>query len=159
MREAKLAASVFGVITACLIGGGAVAYNAAPQVSTRDNFEIVEPAYNGMTLTAETSEENKTAITEPAKEKTETNDKTAKGSGNRPHAVRLSYIAASADTATAAVSVAATFQSVTETEPRTTIQAASAADWYMPQRRIRQKITTISGQNPKQQRLIRNPKQ
>lgn len=120
MREAKLAASVFGVITACLIGGGAVAYNAAPQVSTRDNFEIVEPAYNGMTLTAETSEENKTAITEPAKEKTETTKKTA-------HAVKLSYIAATADSATAVASVATTFQSVTETAPQTTTQAATAA--------------------------------
>ncbi len=120
MREAKLAASVFGVITACLIGGGAVAYNAAPQVSTRDNFEIVEPAYNGMTLTAETSEENKTAITEPAKEKTETTKKTA-------NAVKLSYIATSADTATAATAVAQTFQSVTETTLQITTQAVSAA--------------------------------
>lgn len=127
MREAKLAASVFGVITACLIGGGAVAYNAAPQVSTRDNFEIVEPAYNGMTLTAETSEENKTAITEPAKEKTETIKKSAQGVYNRPHAVNLSYIASTADTATAAAIVATTFQSVTETEPQTTTQAATAA--------------------------------
>jgi len=33
MREAKFAASVFGVVTACLIGGGVVAYNAAPQAT------------------------------------------------------------------------------------------------------------------------------
>lgn len=132
MREAKLAASVFGVITACLIGGGVVAYNAAPQVSTRDNFEIVEPAYNGITLTAETSNENKTAITEPTEEKTETKRitgtkgtaetkgttetrKPVSDSYKRASAVKLSSIADSTEKATATTN-AATSQSVTETD-------------------------------------------
>lgn len=63
MREAKFAASVVGVITACLFGGAAVAYNAAPQVSTRDNFEIVEPASDRLTFSAETSVETTTVVT------------------------------------------------------------------------------------------------
>lgn len=116
MKEAKLAASVFGVITACLIGGGAVAYNAAPQVSTRDNFEIVEPACNGMTLTAETSEKNKTAITDPSKEKAKTTKETASDFYKDALNLKLSYIATAAETATAAATAAATFQSVTETD-------------------------------------------
>ena len=64
MREAKFAASVFGVVTACLIGGGVVAYNAAPQVNTSDNFEIVKPAGDDLTLAAaETSVKTTTAKT------------------------------------------------------------------------------------------------
>lgn len=55
MREAKYAACVIGLITACLFGGGVVALSTSTQVSTRDNFEIVEPADNVMTLAAETS--------------------------------------------------------------------------------------------------------
>lgn len=125
MREAKLAASVFGVITACLIGGGAVAYNAAPQVSTRDNFEIVEPAYQDVTLTAEkTSDENKTAITKPIKEKTE-EKKTVADVYNKASPVKLSSIARPAETTTAAVTIATTFQSATETDiQNSTNQAA-----------------------------------
>lgn len=123
MREAKLAVSVFGVISACLIGGGVVAYNAAPQVSTRDSFEIVEPAYqisdsadNGVTLPAEqTSDENKTAITEPKKEKTE-EKMTVAEVYNRASPVKLSKIAQSTDNVTAATTVATTFQSVTEAD-------------------------------------------
>ena len=61
MREAKFAAGVFGLISACLIGGGAVAYNAAPQVSTRDDFEIVEPANEELAAAAETSAKTTTA--------------------------------------------------------------------------------------------------
>lgn len=114
MREAKLAASVFGVITACLIGGGAVAYNAAPQVSTRDNFEIVEPAYNDVTLTAETSDEYKTAITKPAKEKKATKNSVSE-SNKSANTVNLSYIVSSTDNTTVASTVVSTFQSVTET--------------------------------------------
>jgi hypothetical protein rflaF_11155 len=63
MREAKFAASVVGIITVCLFGGAAVAYNAAPQVSTRDNFEIVEPASDRLTFSAETSVETTTVVT------------------------------------------------------------------------------------------------
>ena len=114
MREAKLAASVFGVITACLIGGGVVAYNAAPQVSTRDNFEIVEPAYNDVTLTAETSDEYKTAITKPAKEKKATKNSVSE-SNKSANTVNLSYIVSSTDNTTVASTVVSTFQSVTET--------------------------------------------
>lgn len=50
MREAKFVATVFGVITACLFGGGVVAFQAAPQVSTRAN--IVEPASEERTISA-----------------------------------------------------------------------------------------------------------
>ncbi len=126
MKEAKLAASVFGVITACLIGGGAVAYNAAPQVSTRDNFEIVEPAYNGTTLTAETSDENKTAITNPSKEKAKTTRETASDFCKDAQILNLSYIATAKETATYAATAAATFQSVTETDTqKTTDQPAT----------------------------------
>lgn len=44
MREAKFVATVFGTVTACLIGGLAVAYTTAPNVSSRDNIEIAESA-------------------------------------------------------------------------------------------------------------------
>lgn len=126
MREAKLAVSVFSVISACLIGGGVVAYNAAPQVSTRDNFEVVEPAYNGVTLSAEqTSDENKTAITEPQEEKTE-EKKTVADVYNKASPVKLSKIAQSTENVTAAATVATTFQSVTEADTYgSTDQAAS----------------------------------
>ncbi|MBP3309475.1 MAG: cell wall hydrolase [Ruminococcus sp.] len=50
MREAKFVATVFGVITACLFGGGVVAFHAAPQVSSRAN--IVEPASEERTISA-----------------------------------------------------------------------------------------------------------
>ena len=125
MREAKLAASVFGVITACLIGGGAVAYNAAPQVSTRDNFEIVEPAYN-VTLTAETSDENKTAITKPAKEN-KTSKNSVSESNKSKNTVNLSYIVSSTDNTTVASTVVSTFQSVTETITKESTTAATEA--------------------------------
>lgn len=127
MREAKLAASVFGVITACLIGGGAVAYNAAPQVSTRDNFEIVEPAYN-VTLTAETSDEYKPAITKPAKENKATKNSVAE-SYKSDGTVNLSYIVSSTDNNTVASTVVTTFQSVTETitKESTTIATEAAS--------------------------------
>ena len=124
MREAKLAASVFGVITACLIGGGVVAYNAAPQVSTRDNFEIVEPAYNDVTLTAETSDEYKTAITKPAKEKKATKNSVSE-SNKSANTVNLSYIVSSTDNTTVASTVVSTFQSVTETITKESTTAAA----------------------------------
>lgn len=72
MREAKFAASVVGVITVCLFGGAAVAYNAAPQVSTRDNFEIVEPASDRLTFSAETSVETTTVVTTAQKKTSKT---------------------------------------------------------------------------------------
>ena len=76
MREAKFAASVFGVITACLIGGGAVAYNAAPQVSTRDNFEVVEPASEELTLAAAETSVKTTTATSVKKANTNNTGKT-----------------------------------------------------------------------------------
>lgn len=114
MREAKLAAGVIGVLSVCLIGGGVVAYNAAPQVSTRDNFEIVEPAYNDVTLTAETSDENKTAITKTAKEK-KGNKNSVSESNKSESTVNLSYIVSSTDNTSVASTIVSTFQSVTET--------------------------------------------
>ena len=127
MREAKLAASVFGVITACLIGGGAVAYNAAPQVSTRDNFEIVEPAYN-VTLSAETSDEYKPAITKPEKENKATKNSVYE-TYKSANTVNLSYIVSSTDNNTVASTVVSTFQSVTETitKESTTIATEAAS--------------------------------
>lgn len=44
MREAKFVATVFGTVTACLIGGLAVAYTTAPNVSSKNNIEIAESA-------------------------------------------------------------------------------------------------------------------
>lgn len=73
MREAKYAACVISLITACLFGGGVVALSTSPKVSTRDNFEIVEPADNVMTFAAETSV--KTAATSKKEAETTNNAK------------------------------------------------------------------------------------
>lgn len=63
MREAKLAATVFGAVTVCLFGGLAVAYKNAPDVSSSDNLEIVDSSAEATTFAAtETSAKTTTAI-------------------------------------------------------------------------------------------------
>ena len=64
MREAKFAASVFGAVTVCLFGGLAVAYKAAPDVSSsNNNLEIVSSDEEMTTAATETSVSTTTAIT------------------------------------------------------------------------------------------------
>ena len=128
MKEAKFAAGVFGLITACLIGGGAVAYNAAPQVSTRDDFVIVEPANEELAAAAETSAKTTTASVKSKKSNSSITNRSL--SYSSVDNVSKTVYTVTTTAAAAAIEVMTTTEPPTEAETVTEAPTEAETEYY-----------------------------